>query len=150
MSEWVQRKCSTCERKFFVRTEWLNPPNVCDYCRAMQVGDVIIKLKQYLLNRKKYDSKQASSFDREIMLKDRETRAKIESIISKIDLDYNALMSELLQDKDIRKLIIRIDNNSKISNNARSRYNQQKTGTFAITTNVLIFQGGSPGLGKKA
>jgi hypothetical protein len=151
MTEWVNKKCSTCGKDFFVKPDWLNPPEACDFCRAKMVGDIVQKLKNYLHNRKKYDSKPIfSSTDKEAMRKDIALRVKIEKIFSKAILDHDELIPELLEDKEIRKLIIKLGKEHKINNNSRNRHVQQKTGKMAVISNVSLFQGGSPGLGKKA
>jgi hypothetical protein len=151
MTKWANKKCSACGGDFFIKIDWLNPPEVCDFCRAKKVENIVQKLKNYLHNRKKYDNSSVSSLvDKEIMRKDMVLRAKIENILSKASLDNSALIFELLKDKHIRKLIIQLDKEHKINNNYRNRYAQQKTGKVAVASNVKLVQGGLPSLGKKA
>lgn len=136
---------------FFIRSDWPKPPENCDYCRAKKVENIIPKLKKYLGIRKKYDNKPVSSpLDKEILQKDIELRAKIRKILSKKELNISVLIYELLEDKHIRRLILRLDKQSKINDKAQNRYKQKKTKKMAVAKHIRIVQGGSPGLGKKA
>jgi hypothetical protein len=141
-STWTKKQCLSCNKSFFVGSDWNNPPSTCDFCRAKKVENIIGKLKSYL--------KQRAKIKLQARLADKSLRRKIEYILCEPQDDENLLIKKLITDKEIRKLILRLDKESKSDEKSRMRYAQQKTGTNAIIGKLHFVQGGSPGQGKKS
>lgn len=149
MSEWINKKCTDCKGDLFIKSDWSTPPENCEYCRAKKVQHIVRKLENYLRNREKYDNKPMPASDRIIMQVDKDLRTSIKEILSEKELDNSHLVSKLLEYGPIRKLILRLDKESKINDKARKQY-VQKNGKTSITKNIRLVRGGSPGLGKNA
>lgn len=147
----IKKQCLNCNKSFFVGSDWNNPPSICEFCRAKKVKNIIGKLNNYLQKREKIKHQAGlTSSDKKKMIDDNNLRAQIKYILFESHDDENYLINKLISDKQIRKLILRLDKESRINERSRKRHVQQSTGTTAITGKLHFVQGGSPGQGKKS
>ena len=147
MSDWQERRCETCGGKLFVRADWVAPPKVCDRCRAAAVRNLVQKLRSYIENRRRFDDAPVFGKDRDALARDRELRSKLSRILD--NEPPQDVIARLVDDKEIRQLILRLERQAVIGEKAQQKY-KAKTGSPTRFDAVSIVPGGAPGLGKKS
>lgn len=129
----VKKQCRNCKIGYlFVKSDWVKPSLICEDCRLREVHDIVGKLKSYISRgcQLRIDEKLSLTL-------------KVKKILATKTHKHFDLISELLKDKEIRKLILQLDKESKIKPKRRN----SKRGNYV---HIRLLEGGSLGLGKKA
>lgn len=141
-NEWASKKCTACENLVYYKPTWSIKPRKCARCRLTGIGDIGFLLSNYLkleedLRKKIRDPEDIRLFNGRATL-----RLKISSLLTTELGGASSLVELIMKDKELEKLVFRLHKESSIKDNNQSAKSLP-------SGYVQVFQGGSPGLGRR-
>jgi hypothetical protein len=138
MEQWIEKACRDCREKFFVNSRWKKRPTTCSRCRARSASGIILLLRQYLLRMRGLEQIAKSNSDLCAINKDKAIREKVEAIFHSQGSQQETI-EELVEDKQIRSLILRLDKERRMLERIENRSRAQSGETAAFKVFHIIY-----------